>query len=187
MNDDSKDLGLIAFRSEKLRNLTNKTGVYALCDLDATPIYIGQSVDGIRSRVRRHLTSARSDVIANRQIDVWEIAYVMAWEIEDKSLITMTENGTFHHFNDISPLMNGSIPPRQSEAFSLAAANQILQVLPSDEILNRLKPEVRLPRQISQYLQLVDHYLNIKNSKELNMALDVHFARLKSYHSSFIN
>ena len=30
--------------------------------------------DGIRSRVARHLTSARSDIIANRQIDVWEIA-----------------------------------------------------------------------------------------------------------------
>jgi excinuclease UvrABC nuclease subunit len=61
-------------RSKVLGGLTNEIGVYALCDLDQVPIYVGQSVDGIRTRVRRHLTSARSDVIANRQIDVWEIA-----------------------------------------------------------------------------------------------------------------
>ena len=45
------------------------------------PIYVGQSVDGIRSRVNRHLTSARSDIIANRQIDVWEIAWVWAYPV----------------------------------------------------------------------------------------------------------
>jgi hypothetical protein len=62
--------------------LTNKIGCYVLCDLDEVPIYVGQSVDGIRARVRRHLTSARSDIIANRQIDVWEIAYVWAYPVE---------------------------------------------------------------------------------------------------------
>jgi hypothetical protein len=44
-------------------------------ELDQVPIYIGQLVDGVRSRVNRHLTSARSDAIANRQIDVWEVAW----------------------------------------------------------------------------------------------------------------
>jgi hypothetical protein len=47
-----------------------------VCDLDQVPIYIDPSVDGIRSRVRRHLTSARSDIIANRQVDVWEIVCI---------------------------------------------------------------------------------------------------------------
>lgn len=58
------------FRTQALGKLTDQIGVYALCDLDGVPIYVGQSVDGIRSRVRRHLTSARSDIIANRMIDV---------------------------------------------------------------------------------------------------------------------
>ena len=73
------------FRSRALSQLTNEIGVYALCDLDGQPIYVGQSIDGIRTRVRRHLTSARSDVIANRQIDVWEIAFVWAWPVDDKA------------------------------------------------------------------------------------------------------
>jgi excinuclease UvrABC nuclease subunit len=62
------------FRKRAVQQLPRETGVYALCDLDQVPIYVGQSKDGIRSRVARHLTSARSDIIANRQIDVWEIA-----------------------------------------------------------------------------------------------------------------
>lgn len=62
------------FRKQAVKALTNETGVYILSDLDDVPIYVGQSTDGIRSRVARHLTSARSDIIANRQIDVWEIA-----------------------------------------------------------------------------------------------------------------
>src|SRR5437879_2993670 len=74
----------IQFRTTAARSLPKETGVYALCDLDEIPIYVGQSVDGIRARVRRHLTSARSDVIANRQLDVWEIAFVWAWPVAER-------------------------------------------------------------------------------------------------------
>jgi hypothetical protein len=44
----------LAFRRKAVRALTNKIGCYVLCDLDQVPIYVGQSVDGIRSRVNRH-------------------------------------------------------------------------------------------------------------------------------------
>jgi Uri superfamily endonuclease len=57
----------MAFRRKAVSKLTQAIGVYVLCDLDHVPIYVGQSVEGIRSRVRRHLTSARSDIIANRR------------------------------------------------------------------------------------------------------------------------
>jgi len=67
------DLG---FRRKQVRTLTNKVGCYVLCDLDRVPLYVGQSKDGIRARVNRHLTSGRSDIIANRQVDIWEIAWV---------------------------------------------------------------------------------------------------------------
>ena len=36
------------YRTTQLRSLTNEIGVYALCDLDEVPVYVGQSVDGIR-------------------------------------------------------------------------------------------------------------------------------------------
>jgi hypothetical protein len=59
----------LAFRRRAGRTLINRIGCYVLCDLDEVPIYVGQSIDGIRARVNRHLTSARSDIIANRQVD----------------------------------------------------------------------------------------------------------------------
>jgi excinuclease UvrABC nuclease subunit len=82
----------LAFRRKAVRMLTNEIGCYVLCDLDQVPIYVGQSVDGIRSRVNRHLTSARSDIIANRQIDVWEIAWVWAYPVKDKAEIGVLED-----------------------------------------------------------------------------------------------
>lgn len=115
----------IVFRRSAIATLETRIGVYALCDLDGVPIYIGQSVDGIRARVRRHLTSARSDIIANRQVDVWEIAYVMAWPTE-RELIGALEGALFHHYNALSPLMNGSVPPTPSGPFDIPAPTQII-------------------------------------------------------------
>jgi hypothetical protein len=66
----------LAFRERAVQKLTHEVGVYVLCEFDQVPIYVGKSIKGIRARVRRHVTSARSDIIANCQIDVWEIAWV---------------------------------------------------------------------------------------------------------------
>ncbi|MGH6787699.1 MAG: GIY-YIG nuclease family protein [Novosphingobium sp.] len=159
-------------------------GVYALCDLDGIPIYVGQSVQGIRARVRRHLTSARSDVIANRQVDVWEVAWVKAWPVTDAAIIPALEAALFHAFDAQSPLMNGSVPVRSS--LQPYDAGQTIQVMSSDEIARRLAPAVRLPRQIEHYGRLVDHYLNVKDSAELRVSMEAHFERLKRYHHRFL-
>jgi hypothetical protein len=73
----SKDeLTVEEFRDGQVARLPTENGTYALCDLDEVPIYVGVTEEGLRKRVQRHLTSARSDVIANRLLDVWEVAYV---------------------------------------------------------------------------------------------------------------
>src|SRR5438132_14152831 len=98
------------YRQAQMKKLTDAIGVYVLCDLDGVPIYVGQSVDGIRRRARRHLTSARSDIIANRQIDPWEIAYVQAYPTKRVEDIPVLEASLFAKFNERKQLMNGSIP-----------------------------------------------------------------------------
>jgi hypothetical protein len=174
------------FRDKACRSLTNEIGVYVLCDLDATPIYVGQSKDGIRSRVRRHLTSARSDIIANRQIDVWEIAFVQAYPVATKVEITPLEDVLYHHFNDQSPLMNGTVPARPTSPIALPEPSQIVQVMSDVEIEEKLDPVQRLPRQAAHYTQLVDHFLNVKNSDEILRAIDAHFDRLQRYHKTLV-
>ncbi len=174
------------FRRIALGGLTDATGVYALCDLDGQPIYVGQSVDGIRSRVRRHLTSARSDVIANRQIDVWEVAFVRAWKVEDRAGIAAMERRVFGHFDAVLPLMNGAVLADLLRCDAPPEPDQIVQVIPERERLDRLTPDRRLARQITQYQLLVDYVLTVKDAPHLRKSLDAHFARLVRYHQSFL-
>jgi hypothetical protein len=195
----------IAYRNEQARKLPAETGVYVLCDLDETPIYVGQSVDGIRARVRRHLTSARSDVIANRQLDVWEIAFVWAWPVAAKRKIDNTEKKKitieeghqiqriesylYHKFDAKSRLVNGTIVPELSkrEAQSLNLSRPIkVQVMSDAEIELRKEPARRLPRQAEQFRSLLDHMLNVKNEQELRRALEAHFVRLEKYYRGFL-
>ncbi|SDZ38756.1 GIY-YIG catalytic domain-containing protein [Jannaschia faecimaris] len=174
------------FRRKAVAELTDAKGVYALCDLDGQPIYVGQSVDGIRSRVRRHLTSARSDVIANRQIDVWEVAFVHAWEVEDRDAIANMERRVFAHFDAILPLMNGAALADGADHLPPPDPNQTIQVIPEDERQDRLTPDRRLARQINQYELLVDYILTVKNAPHLKKSLDAHFSRLVRYHQMFL-
>jgi hypothetical protein len=173
------------FRSSVLRNLTDKVGVYALCDLDAQPIYVGQSVDGIRTRVRRHLTSARSDVIANRQIDVWEIAYVWAWPLDDVAEISNLEAAIFAKYDAEMPLMNGKSLSTPDGSVA-RPAKQTVQIIDDATLRQRLMPAQRLPRQIQQYNLLVDYILNVKDAAHLKRSLNAHFERLIRYHSKFL-
>lgn len=172
------------YRTAALKALTNEIGVYALCDLDGQPIYVGQSVDGIRTRVRRHLTSARSDVIANRQIDVWEIAYVWAWPVADVIEVQPLEDSVFNHFDAQQPLMNGkSLSPSLIQADW--PERQEVQVIEETDRQLRLDPAQRLPRQIRQYNLLVDYILTVKNADHLKLSLEAHFQRLVKYHQTF--
>jgi hypothetical protein len=176
---------MISFRVRQVRTIPQPVGVYALCDLDEVPIYVGQSQDGIRARVQRHLTSARSDVIANRQIDVWEIAYVWAWPIASAH-ITALEAHLFHEFDAQSPLMNGTLPAHPGSLTFEIPKKVRVQVLADDEIELRRRPAHRLPRQAQHYERLLDQILQVKDSAELRRSLAAHFQRLTRYHHEFL-
>jgi GIY-YIG catalytic domain len=176
----------LAFRRAAVRTLTNQIGCYVLCDLDGVPIYVGQSRDGIRARVNRHLTSARSDIIANRQVDVWEIAFVWAFPVEKVAEIGQLEDSLFHSFHTASALMNGKVPPVPANLPVLPAPAQIVQVMRDEEIAEKRDPALRLPRQAEHYSQIVGHFLAVKNSREIAGAIEAHFQRLHRYHRELL-
>ena len=177
----------LAFRRKAVSQLTPQIGIYILCDLDHVPIYVGQSVDGIRSRVRRHLTSARSDIIANRQIDVWEIAWVWTYPTESRDDIGPLEAALFYHFDKKSALMNGKLPKEPGRKVKIPEPAQKIQVMTDEEIAEKKAPSLRLPRQAEHYSQIVGHFLAVKNSKEIARAIQAHFVRLQKYHCSLLN
>lgn len=175
-----------SFRRKAVKTITNAVGCYILCDLDEVPIYVGQSVDGIRKRVQRHLTSARSDIIANRQIDVWEIAFVWSYPVEDRSQIDFLEARLFHAYNARTTLMNGSLPKTPPDTGPLPEPAQRVQVMPTGEIAEKKQANLRLPRQAEHYSQIIGHFLAVKNSKEIARAMQAHFERLSKYHRQLL-
>jgi hypothetical protein len=58
-----------------------KWGVYAFYDYDGEPIYVGQTNEQLRTRIRRHLTNQRTDAVAMRILDVFEVAEVEIWPL----------------------------------------------------------------------------------------------------------
>lgn len=175
------------FKEAQVKLLPTSIGIYALCDLDEVPVYVGQSIDGIRDRVRRHLTSARSDVIANRQIDVWEMAYVWAWPMPNRQHMKLLECHLFSLFNATSPLANGKVL-NDPGVLPFAVPQKVrVQVMPDDLIVARQDPTLRFPRQIQHFNQLVDYILNTQDKRHLRRALQVYYDRLTRYLMTFLN
>jgi hypothetical protein len=56
-----------------------KFGVYAFYDYDREPIYVGQTSEKLRTRIRRHLTNQRTDAVAMNVLDPFEVADIEMW------------------------------------------------------------------------------------------------------------
>lgn len=54
-------------------------GVYLFYDYDGEPIYVGQTKERIRTRIRRHLTNQRTDAVAMNVLDPFEVAEIEMW------------------------------------------------------------------------------------------------------------
>jgi hypothetical protein len=156
----------LQYRRKAVATLTNRIGVYLLCDLDEVPMYVGQTVDGVRKRVRRHLTSARSDIIANRQIHVREIAWVRAYPVDNRQEIPSLENAIFHYYDARQPLMNAKVPPKPIGSLIVSDPSQIVQVMSDEEIAEKRDPALRLPRQAEHYSQIVGHFLAVIQTRD---------------------
>lgn len=60
-----------------------KHGVYLFYDYDGEPIYVGQTSEMLRVRIRRHLTNQRTDAVAMSVLDPLEVAEVEMWTFWD--------------------------------------------------------------------------------------------------------
>ena len=56
-----------------------KFGVYCFYDYDEEPIYVGQTRERLRTRVRRHLTNQRTDAVSMFVLDPYEVHSMCLW------------------------------------------------------------------------------------------------------------
>lgn len=60
-----------------------KFGVYCFYDFDDEPIYVGQTTERLRTRIRRHLTNQRTDAVAMFVLDPYEVKTIEMWPFWD--------------------------------------------------------------------------------------------------------
>ena len=82
-------LGSIDEQSDK--PLRSCIGVYAFYDYDNEPIYVGQTTENFGTRVGRHLTGQRSDTLAYRILDPFEVAAMELWPLEGARALPSAE------------------------------------------------------------------------------------------------
>lgn len=70
---------LITSEPRKVGNF--KWGVYAFFDYDGEPIYVGQTNEMLRTRIRRHLTNQRTDAVAMSVLDPFEVYEIQVWPL----------------------------------------------------------------------------------------------------------
>lgn len=147
---------------EQGRRLGSATrGVYAFYDYDGEPIYVGQTVEQLGTRVRRHLTNQRTDAVAMRVLDPMEVFAIEVWpfwdlqglkgdSLEVKDTLNRAEWTVYDKLQTdaqsrgVSKLLNEKLPPR-AEPIELPQART--GIIVPESLRDRLgHPDERIAR-----------------------------------------
>lgn len=82
-------------------------GVYAFFDYDGEPIYVGQTNENLRTRIRRHLTNQRTDAVAMSVLDPFEVYEIEVWPLPafQKKLSKREKETAKAHLNALESLI----------------------------------------------------------------------------------
>lgn len=127
-------------------------GVYLFYDYDGEPIYVGQTKERLRTRIRRHLTNQRTDAVAMSVLDPFEVAEIEMWPFwdPDADMAHMLDRAEFTVYQTalrasaFSVILNeGDIPEAELIALPQSVRGAIL---PTDDRRTREHPDIRLAR-----------------------------------------
>ena len=74
-------------------------GVYAFFDYDGEPIYVGKTNEKLRTRIRRHLTNQRTDAVAMKVLDPFEVYEAEVWPLTQYESASGIEPLANHHLD----------------------------------------------------------------------------------------
>ncbi|MFI9403669.1 GIY-YIG nuclease family protein [Nocardia sp. NPDC052316] len=136
--------------------LSKCIGVYAFYDYDGEPIYVGQTTEDFGTRIGRHLTGQRSDTLAYRILDPFEVAEMELYPVEHLRQVPATERRPQVDAIEYSvyvqaiqnskykAILNEKIPPI-SPIVDLPASYRF-DLVPEDMREDREHPDVRIAR-----------------------------------------
>ncbi len=143
-------------------------GIYAFYDYDSEPIYVGQTAERLRVRIRRHLTNQRTDAVAMNVLDPFEVADVEMWpfwelegrrsgEASVKRLLASAEYTVFKGLIDASTftaVLNEVAVP-QTDVIDLPQSYRY-RIVPEPVYSRRLHPDLRIARRASTIAKLAE-------------------------------
>jgi hypothetical protein len=165
-----------------------KWGVYAFYDYDGEPIYVGQTFEGISSRIGRHLTNQRTDAVAMNVLDPFEVAEICVWPFdlghlnaeEQKEYLDRAEFTVFQKViaeSKLGAVLNEK-SPRSMQEVELPKCYR-KRIIPDDIFPYRKHPDTRIARRASTIASLARVISERKVSKGLRQTLLTQARRLE--------
>lgn len=167
-------------------------GVYVFFDYDGEPIYVGQTVEQLGTRVRRHLTNQRTDAVAMGVLDPFEVRTVKIWplwpetfgklgksairgqldSLEAELFEKLLAESRFHALLNEKPA-----PARKGKAAVLPEAFSA-DLVGDDVAALREHPDIRLARRAASIAKLAQIISERKVSRQLRRVLVAQAKRL---------
>jgi hypothetical protein len=178
--------------SSTLRKLGSfKWGVYAFFDYDGEPIYVGQTNEMLRVRIRRHLTNRRTDAVAMNVLDPFEVCHIEVWPLPEfqtrdksdssaKSHLDALEYAVFQQcikHSTFKAILNEKDPPKPKKPVSPPESYR--EKIVTEEV-SRLRdhPDLRIARRASIMARLAQIIAERKVARGLRRALLTQAQRL---------
>ncbi|MGL4603841.1 MAG: GIY-YIG nuclease family protein [Iodobacter sp.] len=159
-------------------------GVYSFYDYDNEPIYVGQTKESLRTRIRRHLTNQRTDAVAMNVLDPFEVYKIVVYPLpllegkpasntEAKRILDALEHKIYSQAinnSKFKAILNEKEPPIPQVEVEIPACFE--GVIVSDEVKRiREHPDIRIARRTQTISRLAQVISERKVQKGLRMVL----------------
>lgn len=170
-------------------------GVYSFYDYDNEPIYVGQTKEQLRTRIRRHLTNQRTDAVAMNVLDPFEVYKIVVYPLPQFEGI----NSKSPNFKNAQKFLDALERKIYDQAISNSKFNAILNekepptpqvqvdvpasfegVIVSDEVKRiREHPDIRIARRTQTISRLAQVISERKVPRGLRRVLHTQAKRLE--------
>lgn len=144
-----RDVGLIRQELQKFleskdaagrKPCNSRCGVYVFYDYDGEPIYVGQTEEKLRGRIRRHLTNQRTDAVAMNVLDPFEVADVAVYPLYD---LERAESGESKA--ELAERRKATLGAAEYAVFQKVLKASALGAVLNEKIIPKSKTKVSLP------------------------------------------
>jgi hypothetical protein len=169
-----------------------RIAVYAFFDFEREPIYVGQTMEGVRTRIGRHLTGQRTDAVAKFVLDPFEVAEIEVWSLSHlvgvkssrlaaKQLVDGYENSVRVRLiaeSRFEAILNEGDMPSE-DIFELPVSVRA-GIIPEDILSSRNHPDIRIARRAQTIAMLAKNISERNASLGLRKTLLVQCQRLEN-------